>query len=283
MPLDFVTTHTYGVSGHIDEFGVKQLTMLEEPGPIIDPVRRIRAEIESSAMPTLPLHITEWGPTFSSRDPYNDIYQCAAYILSKLKGTEDLAESMSYWTFTDVFEETGPPPRPFHGGFGLVNVEGLRKPAFFAYQFLNKLGDEELACSDPDTWACRSDQGVQVLFWNHTRHDQDAPNRQFYGRDLPSRPAGEATIVISGLPAGTYEVAVHEIGYRRNDVHTDYRDLDSPAWLSRESCARLAERNSGKPSLKPELHVAEGRSRATLPPLEVRENHVFLVLLTRTV
>jgi beta-xylosidase len=31
---------------------------------------------------------------------------------------------MSYWTFTDIFEENGPVPSPFHGGFGLINFQG---------------------------------------------------------------------------------------------------------------------------------------------------------------
>ncbi len=41
---------------------------------------------------------------------------------------------MSYWAYTDLFEEPGPPPTPFHGGFGLMNREGIRKPAWFAYK-----------------------------------------------------------------------------------------------------------------------------------------------------
>ena len=41
---------------------------------------------------------------------------------------------MSYWTYTDLFEEPGPPPTPFHGGFGLLNREGIRKPAYFRIQ-----------------------------------------------------------------------------------------------------------------------------------------------------
>lgn len=38
---------------------------------------------------------------------------------------------MSYWTHSDLFEEPGPPDRPFHGGFGLMTREGVRKPAWF--------------------------------------------------------------------------------------------------------------------------------------------------------
>ena len=51
---------------------------------------------------------------------------------------------MSYWTFTDVFEEAGPSPAPFHGGFGLLNEQGIRKPAFYAYEYLGRLGRTEL-------------------------------------------------------------------------------------------------------------------------------------------
>ena len=28
---------------------------------------------------------------------------------------------MSYWTYSDLFEEPGPPTAPFQGGFGLLN------------------------------------------------------------------------------------------------------------------------------------------------------------------
>ena len=41
---------------------------------------------------------------------------------------------MSYWTYSDLFEEPGPPTAPFQGGFGLLNPQGIRKPAYFAYK-----------------------------------------------------------------------------------------------------------------------------------------------------
>ena len=33
---------------------------------------------------------------------------------------------------------------PFHGGFGMINYQGIVKPTFHAYRFLNQLGDELL-------------------------------------------------------------------------------------------------------------------------------------------
>jgi len=60
---------------------------------------------------------------------------------------------MSYWTFSDLFEEPGPPTAPFQGGFGLLNPRGIGKPAYFAYQYLNSLGDRELDTHDPESMA----------------------------------------------------------------------------------------------------------------------------------
>ncbi len=280
-PIDLVTMHSYGVNGAIDEFGVKQLFACAEPGPIVDAVRQARNEIQASALPELPLHITEWGPTFGSRDPYNDHYVAAAFILSKLKRTEQLADSMAYWTFSDVFDESGPPPRPFHGGFGLLNLQGLPKPAFFAYRFLNQLGDEELRCTDEDAWACRSEHGVQVLLWNFTKLDQGkTPNRTFFCQDLPSRPVGEVAVNIANLPAGDYELAIHEVGYRCNDVQRDYLEMGGPTWLSRETVERLADRNRGAPSIVQRVRVGAGERTLALPNVNMRENHVFLISLT---
>ena len=56
-----------------------------------------------------------------------------------------LVDSLSYWTFTDVFEEGGAGDTVFHGGFGMINLQGIVKPTFHAYRFLHALGDELLA------------------------------------------------------------------------------------------------------------------------------------------
>jgi xylan 1,4-beta-xylosidase len=55
-----------------------------------------------------------------------------------------LVDSLSYWTFTDVFEKNRNTDFIFHGGFGLINYQEIAKPAFHAYRFMNELGDEIL-------------------------------------------------------------------------------------------------------------------------------------------
>jgi xylan 1,4-beta-xylosidase len=260
VSLDFVTTHDYGVSGGgLDAEGNQKLFLDPAPDAVFSGVRRARAQIKSSPMPTLPLHYTEWSASYSPRDPVHDAYISAAYIISRLKGAEGHVESMSYWTFTDIFEENGPVPSPFHGGFGMINFQGLRKPSFYAYQFINRLGSEELISNDANSWVTRGDGGgVQALFWNYTPPRTQESNQVYFKRDLPSKTLGEARISIAGLPLGIYTMNVYRVGYGVNDVYTEYFKMGSPSRLSREQVRLLAEHNDGRAVLTRRVQIKRG-------------------------
>ena len=170
VPLDFVSSHAYGVkSGYLDETGQRGTVIDSDPNSVIGRMVGERRMIDQSPMPGLPLHFTEWSSAYTPTDFMHDTYQQAAFILSKVKGAYQSVDSMSYWTFTDIFEENGPRMTPFHGGFGLMNYEDLKKPAFYAFKFLNELGQSELKNADPASWVCLNpDHSVQALFWNYT-------------------------------------------------------------------------------------------------------------------
>jgi xylan 1,4-beta-xylosidase len=187
VPIDFVSTHVFGAKeGFVDEKG-KGRTMLDpDPDAVTNWFPGVLEPIRRSRWPNLPLMVTEWGPSYSARDPVHDSYFCAAYVLQKLRRVPAGVRAMSYRTFSDQFEENGPVPSPFHGGFGLLNAQGLPKAAYFAYRFLNQLGDTELACEDANAWACRGGRGVQVLLWDYHQPKQDAPDAKFFARDWPA-------------------------------------------------------------------------------------------------
>lgn len=280
VPIDFISTHDYGVNGiGFDEGGVQKLYLDASPDAIVGAVRGSRAQIKSSALPNLPLHYTEWSTSYSPRDPVHDSYVSAAYILSKLKGVEGYADSMSYWTFTDIFEENGPVPSPFHGGFGLMNFQGLRKPSFYAYQFLNRLGDEEITSADADSWICRSARGVQMLFWDFTPPKTQESDQVFFKRDLPAKDFGQVRVSIAGLSPGDYKMQVYRVGYQINDVYSDYLKIGSPTQLSRAEAQKLAERNDGRPVDTARIRIGAGQDFKR--DFGMRENDVYLITLER--
>ncbi|PZO71522.1 MAG: beta-xylosidase, partial [Sphingomonas taxi] len=86
LPIDFITTHTYGVDGgFLDERGEGDNKLSRDPDAVVSDVRKVRGEIEASSRPGLPLYFTEWSSSYNPRDPIHDDYLGAAYILTKLR------------------------------------------------------------------------------------------------------------------------------------------------------------------------------------------------------
>jgi len=281
VPLDFVTTHSYAtMSGYLDETGNAGTVLSPDRDAITAGVRRVRAKIDASPFRAVELHYTEWSTSYTPSDPVHDSYHSAAFILDKMRHIGAAATSMSYWTFTDIFEEAGPRRTPFHGGFGLLNYQDLKKPSFFAYQFLQRLGDTELACRDGDSFVCRDARGgAQALFWDFTltHPGPSIINQEFYAKDQPAKDKGAAELRLSGLKPGTYRLTATLVGYRANDVQSAWRDLGSPAQLTRAQVDTLRTASSGAPAVEETVTVgADGKFARTFP---LRENDVWFVAL----
>jgi len=278
IPLDFVSTHSYGVNqGFLDEFGTTGTVLAKDAMAVSGDVLRNRQEIAQSAMPKLELHYTEWSASYTPADPMHDSYHEAAYILQKIKQSGAAVQSMSYWVFTDIFEEAGPRFEAFHGGFGLINTQGIKKPAYFAYEFLNKLGATELRNSDAQSIATTDNKGnVQLLFWDFTYTlPEKTNNQQYYIKDLPAATKGEAKVNLTGLKKGKYTLRISQVGYQRNDAFTAYIGMGLPAQLTRAQVSELKALATGKPAQEKIIRIAKNGSYSLSLPL--RENDVYLV------
>ncbi len=277
-PIDFVTTHSYGVDGgFLDEDGQGDTKLSADPEAVIVDVRRSRAEIEASKFPGLELHYTEWSTSYTARDPVHDSYISAPYILSRLAGSRGLLQGMSYWTYSDLFEEGAPPPTPFHGGFGLLNREGLRKPAFFAYKYLHALGDAELPTPDDQAIVTVDGDSAAALVWDWQQPVQELSNRPFYTRLVPATPSEPVNLSFANLEPGAYTVRVYRTGYRHNDAQSAYIDMGRPDALTPEQLAELEALTTDAPET--DSLVTVGADGGYSLQVAMRSNDVVLVTL----
>ncbi|WP_346731891.1 beta-xylosidase [Sphingomonas sp. GM_Shp_2] len=278
IPIDFVTTHTYGVDGgFLDEKGEDDNKLSTNPDAVVGDVRRVREQIAASRFPKLPLYFTEWSASYNPRDPVHDSYISAPYILTKLRATRSYAQGMSYWTYSDLFEEAGPPPTPFHGGFGLMNREGIRKPAWFAYKYLHMLHGREVPSADDQVLATTDKGRTGVLLWNWQQPAQTISNRPFFTKLLPATPSADAEIRLSHLTPGRYRLAVRRTGYQANDAHSRYLQMGSPRSLTAAQIAELQALTSDTPELQRTVQV--GRDGRHVLRVKMRSNDVVLATL----
>lgn len=278
VPVDFVTTHTYGVDeGYLDEYGKSDRKLSPNPDSIIGDVRRNRREINESAFPGLPLYITEWSTSYNPRDKVHDSYVSASWILGKLRGTQGHAQAMSYWTYSDLFEEPGPPDAPFHGGFGLMTRDGVRKPAWFAYKYLNAMRGLEIPSPDPAVMAAVDGRKTAVLVWDAQQREQPTSNGVYFGKPLPAVDAPPVQLSLKSLAPGSYRVQVRRTGYKANDAHTAYLEMGSPKQLSAEQLRTLQGLTTDKPEFDKVVKV--GAKGELQQKLRMRSNDVVLVTL----
>lgn len=282
VPVDFVSTHTYGVDqGYLDEAGNRGTVLSKNENSVYGDIKQSRAQIEQSALPNLELHYTEWSSSYTPADPLHDSYHEAAYILEKIKKTGSDANSMSYWPFTDIFEEAGSRKTPFHGGFGLINYQDINKPAFYSYKYLNKLGKQELNSSDSASWACKDEKGnLQLLLWNFTNtHASDTLNNQaYYMKDLPANTKGVVKATFKNITPGRYRVDIYKTGYKANDAYNAYLDMGLPDQLSRQQVIQLKQASNDKPVSS---FITIGATRSYTQTIGLRENDVLLITLNK--
>ncbi len=279
IPLDFISTHAYGVDGVLDEDGKQQLWLNKKPDNLADQIIGSRRQIEQSPMPGLELHYTEWSASYSSRDCIHDSFFEASYILHTLKKAESSATSMSYWTYTDVFEELCPPPSPFHGGFGLMNAQGARKPAWLAYSLLHRLPKDVLPTEDGESWVAKDENGVAALLWDFRIPQQDACNNVYFTHELHPAALSPVRFSVDGLPCGTYRRTIVRVGAGSNDAYQTYYDQGRPQTPTRQQEEAIRNSALGAPESEKEL-VIDGAYSEDIP---LREHDVVAVFLTRIV
>jgi len=277
-PIDFVTTHTYGVDGgFLDEQGKGDTKLSPSPDAIIGDVRRTRAQIAASKFPHLPLYFTEWSTSYTPRDAVHDSHVSAAYILTKLKAVQGTVQGMSYWTYTDLFEEPGPQNAPFEGGFGLMNPQGVRKPAWFAYKYLHAISGKAVQTTDPHTFASTDGKKTALLVWDWHQPDQKVSNRPYYTRLVPSRPETPASLRFAELTPGRYRLRTYRTGYRHNDAYSAYIDMKMPKALTPAQLSELQGLTQDKPERDQVVRIGGDRRFALTVPLQT--NDVVLVTL----
>ena len=222
VPVDFISTHTYGLS------------------PL--DLRPITAR---AGRPDLPLYWTEWGVSPTHGSAINDSVWGAPLVCRGMRSAAGRLESLAYWVASDHFVELGEPERLFHGGFGLLTVGNLRKPRFWAIRVLELLGETEVssrlagdgAGGLVESWATRDDDGrVAVAIWNGTLDQGKADGDPLLDRTV--------RLAIEGLPAGPVRVRHRRVDATHSNIarHWDGDDWpDDAGWERLRAADNLDE------------------------------------------
>ena len=223
VPVDFVSTHVYANDTSEDVFGTHQPVARDRM--VCLAVRRAHTQVADSALPALPLIWSEFNASFKNEPAVTDASYMGPWLAQIVSDCDGLVDDMSYWTFSDVFEEGGVVKTPFYGGFGLIAAGGIPKPAFNAFALLHSLGETRIALDAPGALLTRrADGSLALALWNYSS---------------PGAGGAARTVRLAVVGPARRSARVVAIDPEHGDVHDAYLRMGSPQYPTREQLADL--------------------------------------------
>jgi len=279
LPVDFVSYHYYPTSSFVDEHGNVTIYYKDDNSTYMG-LKRLRDVVMRSCFKNAEIIIGEWNSSFSPKDLVHDTMYKASFIIHNVVKCRGLVDALGWWVFTDIFEEFAIDNRIFHGGFGLVNIHGLKKPSYYGYWFLSRLGTEEIAGSD--CWfVTRRDDDIQILMWNYCHYNAEfsGGNRdgltQFSRYEIFDEKKLHISFEIRGLN-GKYRVKEYLLDRSHGSVFDAWVNMGAPENPSEEEIEFL-KRKAG-----PEVrYYTVENSNVFQKDIAIEPHGVFLVELCK--
>ena len=256
LPADFISTHHYPTDafGQPGDDTAAQLSKSQR-SVLRDQTREVRGQAGDR-----PVYYTEWCTSSNPRDPLHDEPYAAAFVIKTIMEANGLVQGYSYWTFSDIFEENYFPSVPFHGGFGLLNIHGIAKPVYRAFELLHALGTEMLPVEGNhptvDAWAVRGAGFTTLLLTNYA---------------LPRHPIATETIQMKLNNARPpIQATIRRIDSDHANAKRRWQEMGSPEYLSAAIVTELNTISRCEPEPQPfDFRNGALSVDVTMPPLSV--------------
>ena len=249
VPADFVSTHVYANDLSKDIFGTNEPISRNEM--VCRAARKVHDQVEASARPKLPIIWSEYNASYKNEPDVTDAVYMGAWLANMIRQCDGLVDMMSYWTFSDVFEEQGVVKEPFYGGYGLIAEDGLPKPAFNAFKLLHTLGNERIEASTPSALVTRRSDGTIVLaVWNIFLPEEAGQEKQF-------------KISFTGSLKGK-SARVSRLDSKHGSLLDAYARMGKPAFPTPQQIQQL--RDAAELAAPETVKIDRGELTVSLPP-----------------
>ncbi len=272
IPVDFVTTHVYANDTAKDVFGTDE--QIPRDKMVCRSVAKVHNEIAASPFPNAPLIFSEYNASYANEPDVTDTVYMGPWLAGTISQCDGLTEAMSYWSFSDVFEEQGVIKTPFYGGFGLVAEDGIPKPALNAFAMLHQLGNRRIKVDSDSALATRrSDGTIALALWNYA---PPAGTGAIY-TPPPANigPSKAFTVKLNGVSPNA-PVQLWRLDADHGNVIKTFDAMGRPAFPTRDQITQL--RAAGKPFPPQNLALTNGALTITVPP----QGLVLIKLSART-
>jgi len=210
--------------------------------------QKVFDQVKASAAPNTPIIWSEYNATYMTQQEVTDSAFMGPWLANNIRECDGLATLMSYWSFSDVFEEQGVVKTPFYGGYGLIAERGIPKAAFHAFELLHELGDRRLPVRSENVLATEGKGQLVVALWNYAEPGETVPPKTFQ-------------LTITGADISGFRMRM--VDPQHGSGLQAWREAGSPISPTVEQAAQIQARAALPPA---EKHSSQEPITVTVPP-----------------
>jgi len=193
------------------------------------------------------VHWNEWGRSWFPMDPLKETALEAAFIVKTMAEVSQEADAFAFWCLSDIYNQCGFQSQEFQGNYGMLSLHGLRKPAWFAHQCLERLGNARIEVTGGDELS-----GALVT--------QDGERFQMIMYLYPEKTdlLSTSAQVRVQLPTDFDTLKLTRLGEAENNVIAQWRAMGAPAYPTPAQLQTLRSQNSLQAAPEGELQTDDG-------------------------
>lgn len=136
---DFLSVYLYPYLAG-SEKGEKYSKRSTDKNFILNQTKYINKILKDIEWNVAELYITEWNDTISNRNYTNDTCYKGAYVMKTIIDNVFEVDLLGYWIGSDLFSQYYDSNVLLNGSAGLISKDGIKKPPFYAIEFMNRMG-----------------------------------------------------------------------------------------------------------------------------------------------
>lgn len=233
-------------------------------------VQLIREMMEEEGFQVAELHIDQWNFTDSDQNVFNDSCAQGAYIVKTCIGMLGNADLMAYWHGLDMGSEYAHQRTSgaknfagqentqtgyydfqavLNGNSGMVSRDGIRKPSFYAFQFMNKLQNHVICRSENSVITSNGRGRFTAVCHNYKRFSskyafcrEDEIQIDEMDQFVEDSEPLKLKICLNHVKNGSYQVKIHYMNPENGSVQNIWKMMGYEKALSKDEIEYMKRR-----------------------------------------
>lgn len=260
--LDFLTFYCFPYRRYMENDKIVTRYCTQDQF-LLQSVRELKSFLKKEGYRELPVYFTEWNSTISSRSYANDSCWKGAYIIKNVTEILGMVDGIGYWILSDFYADSADCRGILNGGPGLLTREGYAKPACYAFNFLGRLGREQIlrgknyliSRSGKNRYEMICHNYIKFDYQYYLKEEYEIPPEQLRGY-YGSEEKAVLCFQLQGIDNGNYTLRMHRVNEHSGSILDEWICLDCEEELSRDE-VRYIKQKSGPSLYKKKYAVSQ--------------------------